>query len=101
MVGAANTVRVAVLLTAPAVGVWVVVTPEVVLLWAPATLLVTLKVTVQLLLNGMVMPVKLRLVWPAVKDEGLAPQVPPTAPPAALMLVRASVKAPPVRAEVL
>jgi hypothetical protein len=36
IVGAANTVRVAVLLAVPAVGVWVVVTPEVVLLLAPA-----------------------------------------------------------------
>jgi hypothetical protein len=101
-VGVANTVSVAVLLAAPAVGVCVVVTPEVVLLLAPRVLLVTLKVTVQLLLRGMVIPVKLRAVWPAVRVDGVVPeQVPPTAPPTALMLASVSVNAPPVRAEAL
>ena len=102
MVGAANTVRVAVLLAVPAVGVCVVVTPDVVLLLPPTVLLVTLKVTVQLLLAGIVIPVKLRAVAPALKEDGVVPtQVPPTAPPTALMLVRVSVNAPPVRAEAL
>jgi len=41
MVGAAVTVSVATLLGAPAVGVCVVVTPEVRLLWTPGVLLVT------------------------------------------------------------
>ena len=62
-------------------------------------LLVTLKVTVQLPLAGMVIPVKLRAVWPVVRVDGDVPlQVPPTALPAALMLVRVSLKAPPVSA---
>ena len=59
MVGAASTVRVAVLLAAPAVAVCVVVTPDVVLFWVPGILLVTLKATVQLPLAGIAMPVKL------------------------------------------
>ena len=101
MVGAANTVRVALLLAVP-VGVCVVVTPDVLLGWTPAVLLVTLNVTVQLLLAGIVIPVKLRAVAPAIKEEGVVPaQVPPTAPPAALMLASVSVNAPAVRAEAL
>ena len=60
MVGAASTVRVAVLLGVPAVVVCVVVTPEVALFWTPMVLLVTLKVTVQLPLAGIVIPVKLK-----------------------------------------
>jgi hypothetical protein len=68
----------------------------------PPVLLVTLKVTVQLLLAGIVTPVKLRAVAPAPKEDGAVPtQVPPTAPPAALMLTSVSVNAPPVRAEAL
>ncbi len=68
----------------------------------PAVLLVTLNVTVQLLLEGIVMPVKLRDVWPAVREFGVAPaHVPPTAPPTALIPTRVSVNAPPVRSEVL
>ena len=102
MVGAASTVSVAVLLAAPALGVCVVVTPEVVLLLLPGVLLVTLKIAVQLPLRGMVIPLKLRAVAPAVKEDGVVPeQVPLTAPPAALMLVSVSVNAPPVRAEAL
>ena len=97
MVGAVSTVNVAVLLAAPAVAVCVVVTPEVVLFCVPTVLLVTLKVTVQLPLAGMVIPVKLRAVWPAARFAGAVPlQVPPTVPPAALMFVRVSLKAPPV-----
>ena len=43
----------------------------------PAVLLVTLKVTVQLLLDGMVIPVKLKAVAPASRRDGLVPaQVP-------------------------
>jgi len=62
MVGSASTVRVAVLLAVPATGICVVVTPEVALFCAPGVLLVTLKVTVQLLLAGMAIPVKLKAV---------------------------------------
>src|SRR5438094_526084 len=90
-VGAASTVRVAVLLPVPAVGVCVVVTPEVVLLFPPTFVLVTLNVTVQLPLAGMLMPVKLSEVAPADNVLGVVPvHVPPTAPPAALMLTRLS-----------
>jgi hypothetical protein len=97
MVGGANTVRVAVLLAAPAVGVCVVVTPEVVFGCTPAVLLVTLKITVQLPLAGMVIPLKLSAVAPAVSVFGVVPaQVPPTPPPAALIFASVSVKAPPV-----
>src|SRR5260370_83865 len=71
---------------------------DVVLGFPPAVLLMTLKVTVQLLLAGIVMPVKLRTVAPALKVEGVVPaQVPPTAPPTALMLDNVSVNARPVR----
>ena len=95
------TVRVAVLLTVPAVGVCVVVTPDVVLLLPPTVLLVTLNVTVQLP-DGIVIPVKLSAVAPALKEEGVVPaQVPPTAPPTALMLASVSVNAPAVSAEAL
>src|ERR1700683_3492111 len=95
MAGAANTVSVAVLLPVPAAGVCVVVTPEVLFGCEPPVVLVTLKVTVQLLLAGIVIAVKLRLVWPAVSVDGVVPpQVPPTPPPAALMLARVSVNAP-------
>src|SRR5271169_4179082 len=64
MVGDARlvTVRLAVLLTAPAVGVCVVVTPEVVFGCDPTVLLVTANVTVQLPLDGMLIPVKLSAV---------------------------------------
>lgn len=96
------TVSVAVLLTAPAVGVCVVVTPEVALGLPPTALLVTLKITVQLPLAGIVIPVKLRAVAPAIGVLGVVPaQVPVTAPPTALMLASVSVNAPPVRAEAL
>ena len=78
------------------------VTPEVVLGFPATVLLVTLKVTVQLLLAGMLMPVKLRAVAPALSVPGVVPvQVPPTAPPTALMLESVSVNAPPVRADAL
>jgi hypothetical protein len=101
MVGAASTVRFAVLLPEPA-EVCVVVTPDVLLGWTPGVLLVTLKVTVQLALVGILIPVKLRAVWPPLKEVGVVPvQVPVTDPAAVLMLVSVSVNAPPVRAEAL
>src|SRR5258708_38723531 len=102
MVGDASHVKTAVLLGDRAEGVCVVVTPDVVLGFPPTVLLVTLKVTVQLLLAGIVMPVKLRAVAPALKEDGVVPvQVPPTAPPTALMLDSVSVNAPPVRFDAL
>src|SRR5258708_2547858 len=102
MVGDVSTVRMAVLLAEPADGVWVVVTPDVVLGFPPTVLLVTLKVTVQLLLAGIVIPLKLRAVAPTLRVPGVVPvQVPPTAPPTALMLDRVSENAPPVRIEAL
>src|ERR1017187_571419 len=94
------TVSVAVLLAVPIV-VCVVVTPDVVLGLPPTVLLVTLNVTVQLP-DGIVIPVKLSAVAPALNEEGVVPaQVPPTAPPTALMLASVSVNAPPVSAEPL
>ena len=94
--------RVAVLLTVPTVGVCVVVTPDVVLGFPPTVLLVTLNVTVQLLLAGMVIPEKLKEVSPAVKVVGVIPeQVPPTAPPTALIFTSVSVNAAPVSADAL
>jgi hypothetical protein len=62
--------------------------------WVPSELLVTLKITVQLPLAGMVIPLKLRDVAPAVRDAGLAPHVPVTVPPFALMFVKVSVNVP-------
>src|SRR5260370_1048621 len=71
--------REAVLLGEPAEGVCVVVTPDVVLGFPPTVLLVTLKVTVQLLLAGIVIPLKLRAVAPGLRVAGVVPvQVPPT-----------------------
>ena len=97
MVGSANTVRVAAVGTAPA-AVCVVVTPDDWLDWTPAVVLVTLKITVQLLLAGIAIPVNVRAVAPAVKEDGLAAQVPVTLPPAALMLASVSVNVPPLSA---
>jgi len=100
IVGGLTTVRFAVLLAPPATGVWVVVTPEVVFGFEPAVLLVTGKVTVQLPLAGIVIPVKLNAVAPATREFGVVPtQVPPTAPPAALMLESGSLNDAPVNAE--
>lgn len=99
MVGGPRTVRLAVLLPVPAVGICVVVMPEVAFGCTPAVLLVTVKITVQLLFAGMVMPLKLSPVAPAVSKDGVVPtQVPLTAPPAAVMFESVSVNAPPVRA---
>src|SRR5260370_885260 len=100
MVGELFTVRVAVLLGEPAEGVCVVVTPDVVLGFPPTVLLVTLKVTVQLLLAGIVIPLKLRAVAPGLRVAGVVPvQVPVPDPPTALMLLKVSVNAPLVRLE--
>jgi hypothetical protein len=102
IVGEAKTVRLAVLLAGPAVGVCVVVTPDVEFGCMPGVLLVTAKVTVQELLAGMLIPVKLNAVAPAASVFGVVPtQVPPTAPPTALILLSVSVNAAPVSAEAL
>src|SRR5258708_6308031 len=102
MVGDASTFRMRVLLAEPAHGVCVVVTAEVVLGFPPTVLLVTLKVAVELIFAGLVMAVKLSAVALALKEDGVVPtQVPPTAPPTALMLDNVSVNAPPVRLEAL
>jgi hypothetical protein len=62
--------------------------------------LVTLKITVQLLLAGIVIPVKLRAVTPALRVLGLVPeQEPVTAPPDARMFVSVSENVPPVNGE--
>jgi len=99
-VGEAKTVRLAVLLGAPTVVVCVVVTPDVVFGCTPGVPLVTAKVTVQELLAGMLIPVKLNAVAPATNVFGVVPaQVPPTAPPTALILANVSVNAPPDSAE--
>src|SRR5450631_3737947 len=96
------TVKLAVLLTVPAVGVCVVVTPDVAFGLTATLLLVTANVTVQLPPAGIVIPVKLSAVAPALNVPGVVPtQVPPTAPPTALMLTSVSVNAPPVNADPL
>ena len=98
IVGNAKTDRFAVLLAAPATGVCVDVTPEVVFGLTPTVLLVTEKITVQEPLAGIVMPVKLNAVAPAPKVFGVVPaQVPLTAPPTALIFVSVSLNAAPVR----
>ena len=78
------------------------VTPDVVFGCDPTVELVTLNVTVQLLLAGIVMPVKLSAVAPAVSVDGVVPEhVPPTAPPTALMFASVSLNAPPVSVDAL
>ena len=67
------------------------------LLLLPGVLLVTLKITVQLELAGIVMPVKLRAIGPPLS---VPPQVPVT-DPVALMFVRVSVNVALVSAIVL
>jgi hypothetical protein len=80
----------------------VVVTPEVVLGCTPGVLLLTANVTVQLSAAGMVMPLKLSEVAPAASVFGEVPaQLPPTDPPAALMLASVSVNDAPVSAAVV
>jgi hypothetical protein len=81
-----------VLLTAPAVGVSVVATPEVVFGFEPTVLLLTSKITVQLPLAGIVIPLKLSAVAFATSVFGVVPtQVPVTLPPVALILTSESV----------
>jgi hypothetical protein len=76
-----------------------VVTPVVVLFWTPRVLLVTLKITVQLLVFGMVIAVKPRAVAPAARVFGVVPtHVPVTAPLTALMLTSVSLKLAPTKA---
>lgn len=100
IVGGAKTLRFTVLLGVPTVGVCVVVTPEVAFGCEPGVELVTLKITVQLLLAGIVMPLKFSDVAPADKLLGVVPeQVPVTAPPSAVMFVSVSLNAAPVRLE--
>jgi hypothetical protein len=90
--GGAITVKVAVLLVSPATGVSAVVTPEVVFGCSPAVALVTGKLTAQLELAGIVMPLKLKFVAPADKFAGVIPaQLPPVAPPTAVIFVKTSV----------
>ena len=89
-----TTVRLTAVAPVPAVGVWVVVTPFVVLELAPMFVLVTLRVTVQVPEAGRVSPVRVRAAWPLVKE---LPEAPPQVPPAVwapetLMLVSVSVK---------
>src|SRR3989442_1437890 len=91
-VGGAKTERFAVLLAVPGVVVCVVVTPEVAFGFVPTVVLVTANVTVQLPLAGIVIPLKLNAVAFAASVFGVVPaQVPPTAPPTALMLASVSV----------
>jgi hypothetical protein len=86
------------LLAAPAVGVCVVVTPDVVFGRTPGELLVTSKMTVHEPLAGIVMPLKLKAVAPATKLFGVVPtQLPVTAPPTALILLSVSVNEPLVK----
>src|SRR5437660_8488379 len=91
IVGGAKTVRLAVLLAVP-IAVCVVVTPEVAFGFVPTVVLVTANVTVQLPLAGIVIPLKLNAVAFAASVFGVVPaQVPPTAPPTALILRSVSV----------
>src|SRR5476649_1543034 len=94
------TVRFTVGDTAPAAGVCVVVTPEVVLGCTPGVVPVTTIVMVQLPPAGIVIAVKLNAVAPLASAAGKVPtQVPPTAcAPDTDMLVSVSVKAAPVTA---
>ena len=92
--GATVTVRLAIFEPGPAVGTSVVVTPLVLFGWVPTVLEVTTTVTVQLLLAGMVIPLRIKLVWPFARLLPPAPTQVPLAlcPPLMAMLVRLSVK---------
>src|SRR5260370_1456783 len=100
MVGELFTGRVAVLMGEPAEGVCVVVTPDVVLGFPPTVLLVTLKVTVQLLLAGIVIPFFFQ-AEDGIRDSSVTGVQTCALPisPTALMLTSESVNAPPVRLE--
>jgi hypothetical protein len=95
----AVTVRVAVLLFDPAVGVWVVVTPPAVFMFGPTVVAATVTVTVQLP-AGMVIPVNWAKSWPFVSVLGVVPtQVPPTGPATVdIPEGKLSLNAPPVKA---
>ncbi len=84
----------AVLEPVPAVGTSVVVTPLAVFGLVPTVYDITTTVTVQLLLAGIVIPLKLRLLSKFAKLLPLAPvQVPPAfCAPLTHMLLNASVK---------
>jgi len=100
-VGGAKTERFAVLLAVPGVVVCVVVTPEVVFGFVPGVLLLTSKMTVQLPLPGIVIPLKLSAVALAASVFGVVPtQVPVTLPPTALILASVSVNEALVRSAV-
>ena len=100
-VGGAKTERFAVLLAVPGVVVCVVVTPEVVFGFVPGELLLTSKMTVQLPLPGIVIPLKLSAVALAASVFGVVPtQVPVTLPPTALILASVSVNEALVRSAV-
>src|SRR5689334_9089814 len=96
IVGLPSTKRLSVFEPGPC-GSAFVVTPLAALGSVPITLLVITTVTVQPA-AGMLIPVKLRLVWPAVSAEGVVPvQVPPTVWLAEIdMFTIVSRKAPPV-----
>jgi hypothetical protein len=84
MVTPDKTVRIAVLLAGP-VGASAVLTPEVAFGFGPALVLVTSKVTVQLLFAGIVIPTKVFTPEPADNRLDEAPaQVPSAPPPTAL-----------------
>ena len=88
-----KTVRIAVLLAVP-VGTPVAVTPEVAFGFVPALLLVTPKITVQLVFARIVTLLKLNPVSPPANELGVVPvQVPVTLPATALILVSVSVNA--------
>lgn len=90
--GAASTVKFATLLGAPVVTVCVEVAPEVLFGFTPGELLVTLKITVQLLFAGILIPLKLSAVSPPAKVAGRVPeQVPVTLPAVADMFTSVSV----------
>src|SRR6476469_6819017 len=95
----AVTVRVAVFDTAPA-AVWLLVTPDAVLLLVPAAVARTTTVTVQASDAGTESPVNESAVWPATKLLPPAPaQVPPALPAASITMPEsASVKDAPVSA---
>ena len=96
----AFTFSVAELLPVPAVCVCVVVTPPSIRI-VPALLLVTLNVTVQVPLAGILIPVKLIAVSPTSTYPAWSRRMFPNAPATALILTRVSENAPPVRAVVL
>jgi hypothetical protein len=86
----ATTVKFAVLLGKPAVGVWSVTIPEVVFGCTPTVLLLTGKITVQLPFAGIV-TLKFKVVAPVGREEVHLAQVPVNSPPTAVIFVKLSV----------